>query len=115
MNDSDDITGAEHLGGHRLRLRFADGVVGDVDLTARIRAARGPMFEPLKDVGYFASVSVDRELGTVVWPNGADLAPEVLRELVLSRAGAGGPGRSGSDPRDRAGNAPPASDPARGT
>lgn len=42
------------------------------------------MFEPLRDVEYFAKVSVDRELGTVVWPNGADLAPEVLHEQALS-------------------------------
>ena len=79
-----EITAVEHLGGHRLRLNFADGVVGDVDLSGRIEAATGPMFEPLKDVEYFAKVSVDAELGTVVWPNGADLAPEVLHEQALS-------------------------------
>jgi hypothetical protein len=79
-----EITAVEHLGGYRLRLSFADGVVGDVDLCGRIEAATGPVFEPLKDVEYFAKVSVDSELGTVVWPNGADLAPEVLHEQALS-------------------------------
>ena len=79
-----EITAVEHLGGYRLRLSFADGVVGDVDLSGRIEAATGPVFEPLKDVEYFAKVSVDSELGTVVWPNGADLAPEVLHEQALS-------------------------------
>jgi hypothetical protein len=79
-----EITDVEHLGGYRLRLSFADGVVADVDLSERIQAATGPVFEPLKDVGYFAKVTVDAELGTVVWPNGADLAPDVLHEQALS-------------------------------
>jgi len=81
-----EITAVEHLGGHRLRLTFADGFVGEVDLAERLRAATGPMFEPLRRVEYFARVSVDAELGTVVWPNGADLAPEVLHEQALSLA-----------------------------
>ncbi len=86
MTASYEITAVEHLGGHRLRLTFADGVVGAVDLADRFKAARGPMFEPLRDVDYFAKVAVDPELGTVVWPNGADLAPEVLHEQALSLA-----------------------------
>ena len=81
-----EITAVEHLGGYRLRLSFADGVVGDVDLSGRIAAAKGPVFEPLKDVEYFAKVSVDPGLGTVVWPNGADLAPDVLHEQAASLA-----------------------------
>ncbi len=86
MNAPYEITAVEHLGGHRLRLTFADGFVGDVDLTERFKATKGPVFEPLQDVDYFAKVSVDSELGTVVWPNGADLAPEVLHEQALSLA-----------------------------
>lgn len=81
-----EITAVEHLGGYRLRLTFADGFVGDVDLSDRFKAPNGPMFQPLQDVDYFARVSVDPELGTVVWPNGADLAPEVLHEQALSLA-----------------------------
>jgi hypothetical protein len=38
----------------------------------------GEMFEPLRDFARFAEVTVDPELGTVVWPNGADLSPEFL-------------------------------------
>lgn len=86
MTAAYEITAVEHLGGYRLRLTFADGLVGDVDLADRLEVPRGPMFEPLRDVEYFARVSVDPELGTVVWPNGADLAPEVLHEQALSLA-----------------------------
>lgn len=81
-----EIRAVEHLGGHRLRLTFADGLVGDVDLADRFTGTLGPMFEPLRDVGYFAQVAVDEELGTVVWPNGADLAPDVLHEQAMSLA-----------------------------
>ena len=61
--------------GYKLWLRFQDGVSGTVDLSAELW---GPMFEPLKDVTLFAQVAVHRELETVTWPNGADLAPEFL-------------------------------------
>jgi hypothetical protein len=41
----------------------------------------GPVFEPLRTAEYFAKGNLDTECGTVVWPNGADLAPEALFEL----------------------------------
>lgn len=81
-----EITAAQHLGGFRLRLSFADGLVGEVDLSDRLAGEIGPVFQPLRDVAYFARVSVDPELGTIVWPNGADFAPDVLHEKVLSPA-----------------------------
>jgi len=56
---------------------------GEVDLAAELD---GPIFEPLRDPAVFAQVSVDPEINTIVWPNGADFAPEFLRELVRSRA-----------------------------
>lgn len=86
MTAAYEITAVEHLGEYRLRLTFADGLVGDVDFADRLKAPRGPMLEPLRDVDYFAKVAVDPELGTVVWPNGADLAPDVLHEQALSLA-----------------------------
>lgn len=43
------------------------------------------MFEPLLDPAYFARVAVDSELGTIVWPNEADFAPETLYELPDER------------------------------
>jgi hypothetical protein len=81
-----EVRAVEHLGGHRLRLTFADGLIGDVDLTSRLAGSVGPVFEPLRDVEYFAQVTVDEELGTIVWPNGADLAPDVLHDQVMSLA-----------------------------
>jgi hypothetical protein len=71
-----DIVAANALGDYRLHLRFEDGVEGVVDLASRL-SFRG-VFEPMQDPAWFAQVRVDRELGTVVWPNGADLDPDVL-------------------------------------
>lgn len=68
---------AQHLGAHRVRLCFDDGVVGDVDLQPFLR---GPVFQPLKDPAYFAGFGVKV---TLVWPNGADFAPEFLRDQIV--------------------------------
>ncbi|MHB8488927.1 MAG: DUF2442 domain-containing protein [Candidatus Dormibacteria bacterium] len=73
------VTRVERLGEYRLRLTFSDGIVGDIDLTDELC---GEMFEPLRDIAQFNSVSVDPELGTLVWPNGADLDPEGLHDAV---------------------------------
>ncbi|MBI2857014.1 MAG: DUF2442 domain-containing protein [Chloroflexi bacterium] len=58
-----------------LELSFSDGKRLEVDLGGELE---GEVFEPLRDPAYFARVTVDQELGTVVWPNGADFAPEFL-------------------------------------
>ena len=69
------LKSAEYVGSYRLRLTFSDGKVGDIDLAPELW---GEVFEPLKDLELFKSFKVDKELGTVVWPNGADFAPEFL-------------------------------------
>ena len=73
------IKQAKHAGDFRLWLAFDDGTTGEVDLSGKLS---GSVFEPLKDKGYFSMVSVDPELETVVWPNGADLAPEFLKRHI---------------------------------
>ena len=86
MTPSYRVSSVAYLGGYCLRLTFADGLVADVDLTAKLQGDVGPMFEPLRDEAFFALVVVDEELGTVVWPNGADLAPDVLYEQAAMTA-----------------------------
>jgi hypothetical protein len=64
------------LGDRRVRLGFTDGTTRDVDLDPLLW---GPVFEQIReDDEVFASVRVDHELGTIVWPNGADIDPDVL-------------------------------------
>jgi hypothetical protein len=73
------ILEAEVCGPHLLRLAFNDGTGKVVDVQPLLS---GPVFEPLRDPAYFAKVALDPVCKTVVWPNGADLAPEALHELA---------------------------------
>jgi len=78
------VAGVEVRHDFVLRISFADGSAGDVDFADRLW---GPMFEPLHDPELFAQVAVDPEARTIVWPNGADFAPETLyREVRAARA-----------------------------
>jgi hypothetical protein len=64
-------------------LRFDDGTEGEVDLAGELA---GPIFEPLRDQAYFRCFTLSPQLHTIVWPNGADLAPEFLHERVRIHA-----------------------------
>ena len=70
---------AKHRGAYRIWLRFADGLEGEIELDGLFR---GPVFEPLRDVAEFAKLDVDPDWHTIVWPNGADVAPESLRRRL---------------------------------
>jgi hypothetical protein len=69
------IETVEPVDGYVLRLVFSDGSTRDVDIESVLW---GPVFEPLRDPEIFRQVAVDNELGTIVWPNGADMDPDVL-------------------------------------
>ena len=73
------ITSATVSGPHLLSLSFSDGSEKTVNVSTLLE---GPVFEPLRDPDYFAQASLDSVCGTVVWPNGADFAPEALYELA---------------------------------
>ena len=74
------IVKAEVCGPHLVRLSFSDGTEGEVDVRPLLA---GPVFEPLTDPDFFAQAMLDPVCGTLVWPNGADFAPEALHELVV--------------------------------
>jgi hypothetical protein len=75
MNRPARIVDVQPLGGLQLRLTFSDGLVRDVDLDHMLR---GGAFESLRDPGEFATVVVDDVAGTISWPSGIDLDPDVL-------------------------------------
>jgi hypothetical protein len=86
------ITDVEVIGDQELRLTFEDGVVGDVAFDDG--DWRG-VLSPLSDPEFFAQVSVDGQLGTIVWPGDLDLAPEPLYEVARRRrVGHGSPAKS---------------------
>ena len=70
---------AKYQGDYRVWLRFAGGVEGVVDLGNELW---GEIFQPLKDMKLFAELEMDEELGTIVWPNGADFSPEYLYQQL---------------------------------
>lgn len=73
-----DVTDIEFLHDHVVKLRFADGIEKTIDLDPYLH---GPVFATIRDdAAAFTAAKVDPEAGTVVWPNGADLAPDVLYE-----------------------------------
>jgi hypothetical protein len=78
-----DIVEAIPLEGYRLKLRFEDGAAGVVDVSQCVKFTG--VFAPLRDRAEFAAVRVDAELGTVCWPCGADLDPDVLYALVSGK------------------------------
>lgn len=70
------VVEARHRSGHRMWIRFNDGLEGEIDLSSELK---GPIFQPLEDPEYFAKFVVD---DTLTWPNGADFAPEFLHDRV---------------------------------
>jgi hypothetical protein len=72
------IENVDVCGPHSLLVAFSDRVVKRVHVLPLLV---GPIFEALRDPVFFGRVQLDPVAGTVVWPNGADLAPEALRDL----------------------------------
>jgi len=75
-----DVVEVRPLGGYQVHLRFEDGVEGDLDL-GKLIEFKG-IFAPLRNEKEFAKVRLHSELGTIVWPNGADIDPDVLYARV---------------------------------
>ena len=75
------LIAARHVGGYVVELRYEDGTCAQVDLD---RDLWGDVFEPLRDMARFKEFRLDPELQTLVWPNGADFAPEHLYERATT-------------------------------
>ncbi len=71
------ITNAEYVDAYQIKLCFSDGQKGIVDLKESLK---GPVFEPLCDISLFKSFTLNA--WSLEWPNGADIAPEYLYDLV---------------------------------
>lgn len=69
------VTKAVYIGDYKVEVTFNNGHKGVVDLSGILH---GPVFNPLKDKAFFSQLKVDKDLETIIWPNGADLAPEYL-------------------------------------
>jgi hypothetical protein len=74
-----DVTAVSVVRHGVLCLTFADGLAGEVDVLGRMH---GPVFDEARTPAGFAKAAVDAETGTVVWPGGADLAPDTLYQRL---------------------------------
>ena len=74
------ITSAKYLEDYKVAVSFNNGRKGVADLSD---ALKGSVFDPLKNKSAFSAFAVDEELETIVWPNGADLAPEYIYFLAF--------------------------------
>ena len=75
-----DITKVKLVGDYKLQITFEDGTDGVIDIAALI-SFKG-VFAPLANPNYFAKVAVNPEIGTICWPNDADLDPDVLYSML---------------------------------
>jgi len=71
------VTQATYLDDFRIRIALSDGAVGIADFRGLLD---GPIFEPLNDPQYLARFELTDH--TIQWKNGADFAPEYLRDLI---------------------------------
>jgi hypothetical protein len=74
-----DVVDARYVSGYLVWLQFRDGTRGEIDLESCLT---GPVFESLRDPSQFASFTIHPDFHTLVWPNGADLAPEFLHDNI---------------------------------
>nr|VFJ88983.1 MAG: Protein of unknown function (DUF2442) [Candidatus Kentron sp. LFY] len=71
------VVQAKYIDDYTVWLSFDDGVQGEIDLSSELH---GEIFEPLKDKAFFESFTLEGH--TLSWRNGADFAPEFLRENI---------------------------------
>ena len=71
------VVDIKHIKNHRVWLKFNDGASGEIDLSSELDKG---IFKDLKDLKYFSDFSLEGH--TIAWKNGADFAPEFLREKL---------------------------------
>jgi hypothetical protein len=74
-----DVIEARYVGDYVVWLQFRDGTAGEIDLSHELH---GEMFESLREPAVFRQFQIHPEFRTLVWPNGADVAPEFLHDHI---------------------------------
>lgn len=72
-----DVTGYTIVGPYTLRITFDDNTSKTIDFWPVLR---GELYGPLRDRAFFDRARLDVEIGTLVWPNGADFDPATLHD-----------------------------------
>lgn len=74
------IKSFEIIGPYTLRIEFNDSTFQTINFESILE---GELYGPLKELALFNKVKLDREIKTLVWPNGADFDPETLRNWSI--------------------------------
>jgi hypothetical protein len=74
------VVEVEALPGFRLRVAFADGLTGTVDMSRMVHSPKAGVFAALADPSLFAQVTLD--YGAVAWPGELDLAPDAMYAAI---------------------------------
>ncbi len=77
------IKNVEYLDEYKLLVTFEDNAVKSIDLKDHLK---GEIFSPLKDVEYFKTVKLNKDIDTIVWENGADFSPDFLYEIGVKES-----------------------------
>src|ERR1700751_2197070 len=77
------VTSFEQTGPYALRVQFDDGSTQTIDFESVLV---GELYRPLRDPAEFARVKIDPEVGTLVWPSGADFDPAILHDWPRHKA-----------------------------
>jgi hypothetical protein len=75
-----DIIAAKYIDDYRVSVTFENGKTGIIDFSPYVNS--GGVFKMLVNKDYFKTFYINEDLGTICWPNGADVAPESLYQLV---------------------------------
>lgn len=95
------VEDAEYLKNHQVKVWFRDGSVKVVDFEKFLFSRKvGSIFEPLKDIEYFATLQYSEEMSTIFWSNGADIAPEWLYQNGIDVSGTYASNSHGAHPTD---------------
>ncbi|OGT57722.1 MAG: hypothetical protein A3F14_04955 [Gammaproteobacteria bacterium RIFCSPHIGHO2_12_FULL_43_28] len=78
-----DVIEVQLVKDYIVRLTFDDGTSGEVDIS-KIISFEG-VFKPLNDREFFSKVTVNSDIGTITWENGADISPSYLREKIINQ------------------------------
>jgi hypothetical protein len=82
-----DVVSTKHLRAAVLEITFADGMRREVDIAALVRPEG--VFRDIDKPGFVASGKVNPDTGTIEWPSGGDLSPELLYQAgkLLGQSG----------------------------